>query len=59
MDVILALGGLGIVIRALSALLPSRKKHKEISFHNRDQSIIRALGRSGIPDLSKLESEYK
>ena len=59
MDVILALGDLGIAIGALSALLPPREKHKEFSLHNRDQSTIRVLGRSGISDLSKLESECK
>ena len=56
-DVILAVVGLGIVIGALSALLPPRKKHKEFSLHDRDQATIRALGGSGIPDLSKLEPE--
>ncbi len=59
MDVILALVGLGIVIWALSALLSPPKRHKEFSLHDRDQATIRALGGSGIPDLSKLEPEEK
>ena len=59
MDVILAVVGLGIVIWALSVLSSPRKKHKEFSLHDRDQATIRALGGSGIPDLSKLEPEEK
>jgi hypothetical protein len=58
-DVILPLVGLGIVLWALSALLSPPKRHKEFSLHDQDQATIRALGGSGIPDLSKLEPEEK
>jgi hypothetical protein len=40
-------------------LLSPLKKHKEFSVYDRDQATIRALGRSGTPDLSKLEPEKK
>jgi hypothetical protein len=50
-DMISVLVGFWIVIYMLSSLFSPPEKHNDFSLHDRYQTTIRELGRSGTPNL--------
>lgn len=56
-DFILISATVALVILAFYALWKPPKKHKDFSLQDRDNATIRALGGSGIPDISQLNPE--